>query len=153
MPKTAFSIGELATQAGCKVPTIRYYESIGLLGEAPRTDGGHRAYGHDEVKRLTFIRRSRELGFSLDSIRSLLDLAGNSERPCAEVDLLVMEHLGEIAEKLRLLSAMRAALQDMLDQCRHTTIHECRVIEALSPGPDATSPPSESRARTGLLHA
>ena len=133
MPKTAFSIGELATQAGCKVPAIRYYESIGLLGEAPRTDGGHRAYGHNEVKRLSFIRRSRELGFSLDAIRSLLDLAQNRDRSCAEVDTIASEHLQEIADKLRHLSAMREALQDLLDQCHHTTIVECRVIEALLP--------------------
>lgn len=85
------------------------------------------------MKRLTFIRRSRELGFSLDAIRSLLDLAQNRDRSCAEVDNIASEHLQEIADKLRHLSAMRGALQDLLEQCHHTTIVECRVIEALSP--------------------
>jgi len=139
MFKTAFSIGQLATQTGCKVPTIRYYEGIGLLGEAPRTDGGHRVYGNDEVHRLTFIRRSRDLGFSLDAIRSLLDLAQNRDRSCAEVDIIASEHLEEIADKLSHLSAMREALQELLEQCRHTTIVECRVIDALSPAFSPTS--------------
>jgi DNA-binding transcriptional MerR regulator len=119
-------------RSGCKVPTIRYYEDIGLLDPSPRTEGGHRVYGEEDAKRLTFIRRSRELGFSLDAIRSLLDLTIDRERSCAEVDTIATEHLEETLAKIRSLEAMRDALVDLLDQCRRTTIVECRVIDALS---------------------
>lgn len=129
------SIGELAAQTRCKAPTIRYYEDIGLLEQAERTDGGQRRYDEDAARRLVFIRRSRELGFSLDTIRSLLDLSSDRNRPCAEVDAIATEHLAEVDERLALLMAMRAALGDLIDQCRHTTILECRVIDALSPLP------------------
>ncbi|MCL4239777.1 MAG: helix-turn-helix domain-containing protein [Dehalococcoidia bacterium] len=133
MGEELLSIGQVAARTGCKAPTIRYYEELGLLGAPARTAGGHRTYSGHDVRRLNFIRRSRDLGFSLDTIRDLLDLVANPERSCADVDQLATEHLGQIAEKLRLLSAMQGALQDMLDQCSHTTIHECRIIEALSP--------------------
>lgn len=128
-----FSIGELSARSGCKVPTIRYYEDIGLLEESERTEGGQRRYDEDSARRLVFIRRSRELGFSLDTIRSLLDLSSQRDRPCAEVDALATEHLVEVDERLASLMAMREALGDLIDQCRHTTILECRVIDALSP--------------------
>jgi Cu(I)-responsive transcriptional regulator len=150
MPAAALSIGQLSARTGCKVPTIRYYEEIELLGEAPRTDGGHRVYGEEDVQRLTFIRKSRDLGFSLDAVRSLLDLAQNRERSCAEVDTIASEHLDEVGEKLRHLAAMRDALQDLLEQCRHTTITECRIIDALSPAavPGIESP-SPAKLSTG----
>lgn len=128
-----FSIGELAARSGCKVPTIRYYENIGLLERSERTEGGQRRYDEDAARRLVFIRRSRELGFSLDMIRSLLDLSSERDRSCAEVDAIATEHLTEIDERIASLIAMRDALHDVVDQCRRTTILECRVIDALSP--------------------
>lgn len=128
-----FSIGELARRSGCKVATIRYYEGVGLLEPSPRTSGGHRQYGGDAVQRLVFVRRSRELGFTVDTIRSLLELARDEERPCAEVDAMASAHVQEIDQKIESLAAMRDALVDVLDRCERTTIHECRVIEALSP--------------------
>lgn len=130
-----FSIGELGRRSGCKVATIRYYEDIGLLAPSPRTSGGHRQYGDDAVHRLVFIRRSRELGFTLDEIRSLLELARQEERSCAEVDALASAHVQEIDQKIESLAAMRDALTAVLDECERTTIHECRVIDALSPAP------------------
>ena len=136
MAEERLSIGEVAALTHCKAPTIRYYEGLGLLDAPARTAGGHRTYSGIDVRRLAFIRRSRELGFSLDTIRGLLDLAAKPDRSCCDVDRLASEHIAEIAEKLRLLSAMRGALQDMLDECRHTTIHECRIIESLSPDSD-----------------
>lgn len=93
---TRLPIGQLAARSDCKVPTIRYYERIGLLDASPRTEGGHRIYGEDEVKRLVFIRRSRELGFSLEAVRSLLDLSTDRDRSCAEVDAIASEHLDEV---------------------------------------------------------
>lgn len=109
------------------------YEGSGLLAPSPRTSGGHRQYGDEAVRRLVFIRRSRELGFTLDEIRSLLELAGDEERACAEVDAMASAHVQEIDEKIASLTAMRDALVDVLDQCARTTIHECRVVDALSP--------------------
>lgn len=139
MRERPLSIGQVAALTSCKAPTIRYYEGLGLLGAPTRTAGGHRTYSGDDVGRLIFIRRSRDLGFSLDTIRSLLDLAADPERSCGDVDRLATEHIEEIAEKRRLLAAMQGALQDMLDQCRRTTIHECRIIESLSPDPSAVA--------------
>ncbi|GMU40611.1 MAG: hypothetical protein AMXMBFR23_14770 [Chloroflexota bacterium] len=133
MTSARFSIGELAARSGCKIPTIRYYEEIGLLGQSERTEGGQRRYDEDAARRLVFIRRSRELGFSLEMIRSLLDLSGDRDRSCAEVDGIATEHLAEIDERIASLIAMREALSDVVDQCRRTTILECRVIDALSP--------------------
>jgi DNA-binding transcriptional MerR regulator len=131
----SLSIGQLGARTGCKVPTIRYYEDVGLLSKARRTEGGHRVYGEEDVRRLSFIQRSRKLGFSLDAVRSLIELSTNRDRSCAEVDLLATAHLNEVEDKIRLLSSMREALEDLVKQCRHTTIYECRVIEALSPEP------------------
>lgn len=128
-----FSIGELAARSGCKVPTIRYYEEIGLLERPERTEGGQRRYTEAAARRLVFIRRSRELGFSLDAIRSLLDLSGDRDHSCAEVDEIATEHIAEIDERMASLAAMRDALHDVVEQCRRTTILECRVIDALSP--------------------
>lgn len=133
MVETTFSIGEVSRKTGCKPPTIRYYEAIGLFGAAGRTEGGHRTYGAEDIRRLAFIRRGRELGFSLDGIRSLLDLSADPERSCADVDALATEHLAEIQSKIAALSAMRDALEDLLEQCHRTTIVECRVLDALVP--------------------
>lgn len=136
MVETAkFSIGELAARSGCKVPTIRYYEGVGLLEQSSRTEGGQRRYGEDAVRRLVFVRRSRELGFSLETIQSLIDLSRDRDRSCTEVDVIATEHLAEIEDRLQSLVAMRDALSDVIDQCRRTTILECRVIDALSPLP------------------
>ena len=132
MENPRLSIGKLAATSGCKIPTIRYYEEIGLLGPSPRTEGGHRMYREDDARRLTFIRRSRELGFSLESIRSLIDLSTDQGRSCAEIDSIASEHLHEILAKIDSLVAMRDALADLLEQCRKTTVIECRIIDALS---------------------
>lgn len=133
MRLTTFSIGELAVRSGCKVPTIRYYEGIGLIDPSPRTEGGHRQYREEDVRRLVFVRRSRELGFTLEAVKSLLGLAGDGDQSCTEVDAIASEHLTEIDGKIQSLAAMRDALADLIDQCRHTTILECRVLDALSP--------------------
>ncbi|MEX2373295.1 MAG: helix-turn-helix domain-containing protein [Dehalococcoidia bacterium] len=136
-----FSIGALAARSGCKVPTIRYYEGIGLLPESPRTEGGHRQYGDEAVKRLVFVRRSRKLGFTLQEVQSLLELSSDGARACVEVDAIASHHLSEVEHKIQSLTAMRDALSDLIEQCQRTTILECRVIDALSTVV-ATSEPS-----------
>lgn len=135
MDGNVFAIGELAARSGCKVPTIRYYEGVGLLPKSTRTEGGHRQYGNDAVQRLVFIRRSRELGFTVEEVRSLLNLSEDRGRPCAEVDEIASRHLAEVEERIQSLTSMRDALVDLVEQCQRTIILDCRVIDALSPAP------------------
>jgi len=125
------SIGALARDTGVKVPTIRFYEAIGLLPEPARTASNRRMYGSDAVRRLNFIRHARELGFELAAIRQLLALADDPQRPCAEVDSIAREHLGEIDSRIRRLTALRAEFGRMIRQCARGRISDCRIIEAL----------------------
>lgn len=127
------AIGQLAQLAATKVETIRYYERIGLLRAPARTTGNYRAYGRADVNRLSFIRRSRDLGFSLDQVRSLLRLSDDRDRSCAEVDHIANAQLAQVRSKLADLSVLQDVLQDLIGQCRHGTIADCRIIEALAP--------------------
>jgi Cu(I)-responsive transcriptional regulator len=129
------NIGELARAAKTKAETIRYYERIGLLPEPPRTTGNYRNYSAVHVARLTFTRRSRDLGFSIEQIRALLDMADQKEQSCEAVDAIAREHLAEVKQKLANLSALRRELESMIGQCQHGTVGECRILEALAPDP------------------
>jgi DNA-binding transcriptional MerR regulator len=124
------SIGEAARQSGIKVPTIRYYEQIGLLH--PARSGGRRTFGAGEVRRLMFIRRARELGFEIEAIRRLLALQDMPERSCEEVDAMTRDHLAEIDGKIRELKSLRRELTRTLDCCAGGRIADCRVIEAIA---------------------
>ena len=130
--KDGLSIGALAEQTGSNIQTIRYYEHIGLLPQPPRTEGGQRRYGTDTAHRLAFIRHARDLGFSINSIRELMQLVGAPERPCGDVDRIAEAHLQAIEEKIAKLTALRAELRRMLKECSKGQIAECRVIESLS---------------------
>lgn len=125
------SIGTLSTQTGCNIETIRYYEREGLMPDPPRTDGGHRLYEEEHVKRLTFIRRSRELGFTLDEVRGLLRLVDGGHYTCAEVRTLTLEHLEEIRRKTTDLKRLGKVLKEMAAQCTGDEVPECPIIEAL----------------------
>ncbi|MDQ0327110.1 Cu(I)-responsive transcriptional regulator [Rhodopseudomonas julia] len=125
-------IGDLAAATGTKIVTIRYYEKIGLLPAPPRTGGNYRAYSQTHQERLSFIRRSRALGFTLDEIRELLDLSAETERDCAAVDRLVTSHLAEVEDKIADLQRLASELRRMKESCRGGTIDQCRIIEALS---------------------
>jgi Cu(I)-responsive transcriptional regulator len=127
------AIGELGRRTGTKVETIRFYERIGLLAAPLRTAGNYRAYGPEHLSRLSFIRRSRDLGFSLDQVRALLDLSDDRSRSCQAVDAIAAQHLAEVDRKIADLQALRRELASMIDQCRCGTVAECRIIEALSP--------------------
>ena len=127
------AIGELGRRTGTKVETIRFYERIGLLAAPARTAGNYRAYGPQHLSRLSFIRRSRDLGFPLDQVRALLDLADDRGRSCQAVDAIAAEHLAEVDRKIADLQALRRELASLLAQCRSGTVAECRIIEALSP--------------------
>lgn len=111
------SIGALSREGGVKIPTIRFYEQIGLLGTAERTTGNRRVYDHKSLKRLRFIRHARELGFPVEQVRQLLDLADHSERSCAEVDAIATAHLAEIKGRIERLEALRDEISRMLDMC------------------------------------
>lgn len=126
-------IGALARKTGTKAETIRYYERIGLLAKPERTPGNYRAYGPAHLGRLSFIRRSRELGFSLDQIRVLLTLADRRDQSCEAVDSIAKAHLREIESKISDLVALKRELQSLVSNCCETTVAECRIIEALSP--------------------
>lgn len=133
MKGSHLTIGELGRRTDTKPETIRYYEHVGLLPAPARTAGNYRAYDTVHLKRLTFIRRSRDLGFSIDQIRALLDLADQSERSCEAVDIIAKQHRAEVDRKIADLRALRRELNSMIDQCHHGTVAECRIIESLSP--------------------
>jgi DNA-binding transcriptional MerR regulator len=131
----ALTIGQLGRATGTKIETIRYYEKIGLLPAPQRTTGNYRSYAPGHAQRLGFIRRARELGFSIEAIRELLALAAHGEQPCEEVDQLVARHLDTTERKIAALMRLRHELRDTLDSCKGGRIGECRVIQALSPAP------------------
>jgi DNA-binding transcriptional MerR regulator len=128
----AFPIGELSRQTAVKVPTIRYYEQIGLLPEAPRTEGNRRLYGRSEVDRLNFIRHSRELGFEIDDIRELLAMAAQPQSSCHQADSIAQNHLLEIDRRIASLTALKVELSRMVEECGHGRVCDCRIIEALA---------------------
>ena len=129
----ALTIGNLGRATGTNIETIRYYERIGLLNAAGRTGGNYRKYGSSELRRLSFIRRARDLGFSIEEIRALLALTDHRDRPCNAVNELVQKHLTEVEQKIADLTALRRELRSLVSQCRTGTIRECRILDALAP--------------------
>jgi Cu(I)-responsive transcriptional regulator len=125
------AIGTLAKRTGTKVQTIRYYEQIGLLPEPERTEGGQRRYGDDDLDRLAFIRHARQLGFTLEAIRELLELSDNPGRSCADVDRIAHRQLKEVEARIARLEALRKELKRMLKECSRDTVSDCRVLEVL----------------------
>ena len=124
-------IGELSRATGTNIETIRYYERIGLLPEPGRTDANYRSYSDAHRARLSFVRHSRELGFTIEEIRSLLDLSDDPERDCGEADRIASAHLAQVEEKIAQLSALRDELARIVSRCRGGLSGDCRVIEAL----------------------
>ena len=125
------TIGKLGARAGVKVPTIRYYEQIGLLPEAERSSGNQRLYDKKTLERLAFIRHSRDLGFTLEAIRDLLSLSDNPDQPCAAADAIAKAQLSEVESRLARLTALKGELERMIVQCAGGRIGDCRVIEIL----------------------
>ncbi len=128
----AISIGELSGATGVKVPTIRYYEEIGLLPLPLRTSGNQRRYNSGHMQRLSFIRHARELGFSVDSIRRLLQLSDEPDAPCAEVDQLACDRLAEVEHRIQKLNALKKELKRMIAECAGGSVSQCRIIEVLA---------------------
>ncbi len=125
-------IGRLAELTGVKVPTIRFYEQIGLLGAPRRTSGGQRRYDARTVARLTFIRHARDLGFEVDEVRQLLALADRPDVPCGSVDVIARRQVARIDAKLKRLRAVRRELARVITACHAPRVRDCLIIEALS---------------------
>ena len=126
------AIGKVSEVTGVKVPTIRYYEQIGLLPAAQRTEGNRRTYDLQDTERLTFIRHSRELGFDIDEIRTLLSLQDRPDQSCEDADAIAKSHLAEVKEKIASLTALQHELERMVVGCSHGRVETCRVIEILA---------------------
>ena len=124
-------IGALSRETGVKAPTIRYYEEVGLLPAPDRAENNRRTYGPETVQRLRFIRHARELGFEVEAIRQLLSLGADPRQSCEEADGIARAHLADIEVKIARLTALRAEVQRMLEQCAHGEVRDCRVIEVL----------------------
>ncbi len=132
MASDDLTIGRLAREGGCKVQTIRYYEQIGLMPEPARTEGNQRRYGQRHAQRLAFIRHARELGFPLDAVRELLSLSDDKDRSCAAADAIAKDHLVAVERRIARLTALKAELERMIEQCKGGRIADCRVIEVVA---------------------
>jgi DNA-binding transcriptional MerR regulator len=133
MTQRPLTIGALAKATGTNIETIRYYERIGLLPAAARTDGNYRAYGRQHQVRLSFVRRARDLGFSIAMVRALLRFADEKHGDCEAVGAIASAHLADVERKISDLMALRSELRRLLAQCRRGSVADCRIIEALSP--------------------
>ena len=127
-----FGIGDLARIAGTGVQTIRYYETQGLMRAPSRSQGNQRRYTRDDLDRLKFIRHARELGFTLENVGSLLQLAAHPEKPCKEADAIATAHLQDVERKIKRLKSLKRALTVMVADCQQGNIHGCRIIETLA---------------------
>jgi Cu(I)-responsive transcriptional regulator len=148
MPEPVLTIGALAKKTDTKVETIRYYERIHLLAAPGRTSGNYRIYGAEHLGRLSFIRRARDLGFSIEQVRELLSLADQRTRSCARADAIARQHLAEVEGKIADLNAMRRELRTIIDSCGRNVIADCRIIDALSPMPGKSKPASLSKVES-----
>ena len=125
------SIGKLSWLTGVNIETIRYYERIQMLPAPPRTEGGHRVYGQTEMRTLAFIRRARELGFSLDEIRALLNLGGPGTATCADVRKVATSHLDDIRAKIGDLKKLERLLAKTIARCSGKKVPDCPVLDIL----------------------
>lgn len=125
-------IGDLARKTGTKVNTIRFYEDVGLLPQPARTGSGRRTYGMEDVRRLSFVRHARALGFGTAVIRSLLALGSRPDQPCDEASEIARHHLDDVEQRIRQLKALKSELRRMLIECGNGgRVADCRILEAL----------------------
>lgn len=125
-------IGQLAARTGVLVETIRYYERVGLIARAPRTKSGYRLYQPEHLRRLIFIRRCRALGFSINEIRSLINLSGHREQRCTIVTSMAEQHLAQVGAKRADLDRLDQALSALIASCVGGRVANCKILEALS---------------------
>jgi MerR family transcriptional regulator, mercuric resistance operon regulatory protein len=125
------TIGKLSKRTGCNIETIRYYERIGILLKPLRSEGGTRLYNREQIKRLVFVRRSRELGFSLEEIRTLLRLVDDKKTTCQKIKTMAERHLQDIEKKIADLQKLQKTLDDISSQCSGGLVPDCPIIDTL----------------------
>lgn len=125
-------IGMLSKLTSVNIETIRYYERQGLLIDPPRTSGGHRSYSRDHLKRLTFIRRSRQLGFSMVEVKELLGLVDDGSYTCGDIKAITLQHAKNVQKKIADLRRMEKTLIEISKLCSGASIPDCPIIDALS---------------------
>ena len=125
------SIGTLSRRTNVKIPTIRYYEEIGLMNTPGRSTGGQRRYVQTDLERLGFIRHARDLGLSIAAIADLLRLSANGDSPCADADRIAAEHLASVKEKIKHLRRLEKELKRIVSHCHADTVGDCYVIQSL----------------------
>ena len=133
-------IGEAAHQSGVHAKNIRYYEEIGLIPAAARAPNGYRVYTASAVERLRFIKRSRDLGFSIDEVTELLTLWADDQRASGEVKALALEHVARIEAKIAELKSMRDTVLELAQTCQGDERPECPILDDLAGQPDPQTP-------------
>lgn len=129
--KRGYAIGAMSRETGVNIETIRYYERIEIMPKPDRTEGGNRQYNHGQLKRLFFIKRCRELGFSIEEIRALLRMTDTQVFTCGEVHAMTVEHLSTVKKKINDLRRLEKALKSMADECGRGDVPDCPIIETL----------------------
>jgi len=132
MTRDGVPIGVASIRSGVKVPTIRYYEEIGLLPAPPRTKSNRRHYNATDLRRLIFIRHARQLGFDIDAIRALLTIQDDPDQSCEAVDAIARARLREVERRVASLLKLKGELQRMIADCSRGRVAECRIIEVLA---------------------
>ncbi len=140
MSTIQMTIGKLAAATQCKPETIRYYEQIGLLPEPARNLAGYRIYDETHQRRLAFIRKGRDIGFSLGDIGAMLELAEDQQSSCLEISRLSRQHLATIQDKINKLTALSVELNSLINQCSDDRICDCRIMDALLNGDPLSLP-------------
>jgi Cu(I)-responsive transcriptional regulator len=140
------NIGEAAASSGVSAKMIRYYESIGLIANVSRTEAGYRVYSEDDVHMLRFVRRARDLGFSVEQMGNLLALWSDRSRASADVKRIALDHIAELERKMRELHDMTRTLRHLADHCQGDGRPQCPIIEDLSKGREA-APPRQTKSR------
>ena len=126
-----YAIGDMSKRTGVNIETIRYYERINIMPKPDRTPSGNRQYNHEQLKRLSFIKTSRELGFSINEIRALLEMVDQQNFSCGEVHGLTIGHLASVREKIKGLRKLEDALVLMAAECSQGDVPDCPIIETL----------------------
>jgi MerR family mercuric resistance operon transcriptional regulator len=124
--------GDLASRTGCHLETIRYYEQTGLMPNPPRSPSGHRRYSEAHERRLRFILRGRELGFTIDDLRKLLGLVDRRRVSCGDIRTAALAHLADVRRKIADLRRMERTLADTAARCRGGDVPDCPIIDTLS---------------------
>lgn len=128
------NIGQAAKQSGLSAKMIRYYEATGLLQAAHRSESGYRLYGKDDLHTLAFIKRSRDLGFSLEEVGKLLTLWQDRQRASADVKALAREHIAELNQKIEEMASLRDTLQELVEHCHGDDRPDCPILKDLASG-------------------